>query len=352
MKIRPKKHIADAILIIAAAYIAVTAVVRPARTAESVISAMELSVRAVVPSLFAFVAAIGILSPALAALFSKMKGAQRLFGVGAGGLTMIASGLISGFPTAAVTYSEMRRLGAIDESEGESLMPFCSGASAAFLIGAVGAGMFGDTALGVRLFLCQTASSLVLIFATRKRRAPSPPALTKMKIMTPATVSRAVADAGITMLGITAFIVFFTVVSDALSADVRLSGIFDGLLRGALEISGGLAALSRLGDAGRYLAGYLVGFSGISVFMQCHHASRGEAMKKYLGGKLITSAATGTLFLTTELFRAAPAFFELFGSRAAEAKNTAEFAFVLSLIGAFCTIFCVVVWRKVQKARK
>ncbi|MBR6050703.1 MAG: hypothetical protein IKP68_05805 [Clostridia bacterium] len=352
MKIRPKKHIADAILIIAAAYIAVTAIVRPARTAKSVISAMELSARAVVPSLFAFVAAIGILSPALAVLFSKMKGAKRLFGVGAGGLTMMAAGLLSGFPTAAVTYSEMSRLGAIDESEGESLMPFCSGASAAFLIGAVGTGMFHDTSLGVRLFLCQTVSSLVLIFATRKRRAPSPPVMSKTEKTTPATAARAVADAGATMLGITAFIVFFTVVSDALSEGLRLPGILDGVLRGALEISGGLAALSRLGDAGRCLAGYAVGFSGISVFMQCHHASRGAAMKKYLGGKLIMSAATGTLFLMTEFFRATPVFFELFGSRATEAKNTVEFACVFSLIVAFCTIFCVFVWHKAPKARK
>lgn len=352
MKIRPKNHIVPALIVAAAAFMAVMAVARPAATAESVLSAMTLSVRSVVPSLFAFVAAIGILSPALAVLMSKMKGAMRLFRVGAGGLVMIAAGLLSGFPMAAVTYSEMSRLGAIDESEGESLMPYCSGASAAFLIGSVGGGMYGDAALGARLFVCQTVAAIVLISASRKRRTPTSTAVILKEKITLAHAARAIADAGATMLGITATIVFFTVFSDATASVIRLPDVIDGVLRGALEISGGLAALSRLGDAGRYLSGYVVGFSGISVFMQCHRASRGAAMKKYLGGKIIMSSLTGTLFVLTEIFRPAPAFFEIFGSRATEAENTARAVLIFVFIASVCALFCAFVFRKATKARK
>ena len=266
VKIRTEKSPAGVILLAAAAYIAVSALVFPARTAESVSSALSLSVRAVVPALFPFVAAYRIMSPRLVAIFSKMKGVGRVFGVGAGGLCMMMSGLLSGFPTAAVVYAELEKSGAISEEEGESLMPFCSGASAAFLIGAVGKNMFGDASLGVRLFICQSAAALILILATRKTRRPSPPPIAEKTRITPSHAARAIFDTGVTMIGVSSFIAAFSVLSDALASDLHLSGFFDGAVRSALEISGGLSALSRIGDAGRYLSGFAVGFSGFSVF--------------------------------------------------------------------------------------
>ena len=349
-EIRTKKNTWGAFLIALTAYAAVSALIRPARTAESVSAALSLSVRAVVPSLFAFVAAMKILSPTLAALFSKMKRLGRFFGVGAGGLSMMFSGLLSGFPTAAVVYSELYKIGAIDEDEGESLMPFCSGASAAFLIGAVGKTMFGDAALGVRLFICQTVAALILILITKKRRRPSPPASAERVTITPAIAARAVAEAGATMLGVSSFIAFFSVIADALAADLGLGGYADAIVRSALEISGGTAALSRV-FGGRYLLGFAAGFSGFSVFMQSHYATRGAAMKKYVSGKLLMSVLTGALLNATELFRAVPTFFELFGSRAAEAKNTARFVLTLALMSAFCVLIGALVCRKAQKAK-
>lgn len=349
-EIRTKKNIPGAILTVLAAYAAISALIHPARMAEAVSAALSLSVRAVVPSLFAFVAAMKILSPALVSLFSKMKRTRRFFGVGAGGMAMMFSGLMSGFPTAAVVYSELGKIGAIDEAEGESLMPFCSGASAAFLIGAVGEKMFGDAALGVRLLICQTAAALILILITKKRRRPSRLASAEKARITPAHAAGAIADAGKTMLGIASFIAFFSVVSDALAADLNLDGYADAIVRSTLEISGGAAALSRT-DGGRYLLGFAAGFSGVSVYMQSCFAAQGAAMKKYLSGKVIMSAVTGALFALTEIFRAAPAFFEIFGSRATEAKNTAHFIFILALISAICGAVGVFISRKATKAK-
>lgn len=346
--IRTKRNFTGAVLFAVAAYIAVTAVFHPERTAESVSAAMELSVCAVVPSLFAFAAANKTLSPALAGIFKKARRLQRFFGVGAGGLVMIVSGMISGFPMAAVTYSELSARGAIDEREGESLMPFCTGASGAFLIGAVGEKMFGDVTFGVRLFICQSAAALLLILATRKKRNAEEIDVTGEK-PTLSSAARAVAEAGAAMIGVTSFIVVFSVISDALAADLRLGVYADAVIRSSLEISGGLAALSRLGGAGRFLAGFAVGFSGISVLMQSGFASRGAAMKKYVSGKLIMSAVTGSLFSLTELFRAAPAFFELFGSRAAQTKNTAEFIAALAFFSAICTAIGAFARHKLRK---
>ena len=264
---------------------------------------------------------------------------------------MMMSGLLSGFPTAAVVYAELEKSGAISEEEGESLMPFCSGASAAFLIGAVGKNMFGDASLGVRLFACQSAAALILILATRKTRRPSPPPIAKKTCITPSHAARAIFDTGVTMIGVSSFIAAFSVLSDALASDLRLSGFFDGVVRSALEISGGLSALSRIGDAGRYLSGFAVGFSGFSVFLQCHYASGGAAMKKYLSGKLLASAVTGALFAATEFFRATPVFFEIFGERATAARDTARFVFTLAAIALICTFAAVFLLRCARKAK-
>lgn len=351
-EIRTKKIIGSVVTVALAAYAALSALIFPARTAASVSAALELSVRAVVPSLFAFIAAMKIISPALAALFEKTKRPGRFFGVGAGGMCMIVSGLVSGFPTAAAVYSEMASIGAIDEDEGSSLMPFCSGAGAAFLIGAVGEKMFSSPSLGVRLYLCQTAAALTLVFLTRKRRRPSATGDIGKFRVTPSHAARAVAEGGAALVGITSFIVFFSVISDALAADLMLGGYADAVVRSALEISGGMAALSRIGGAGRYLLGFAAGFSGFSVFLQSHFASRGAAMGKYLSGKLMMSAVTGALFAATEIFGDAPAFFEMFGARAAVAKTVA--AVTLASLAALLVVAVAVAFarRGRHKARK
>ena len=92
----------------------------------------------------------------------------------------------------------------------------------------------------------------------------------------------------------------------------------------------------------------------ISPFQEgiCFLDSESVRMKKYISGKLIFSALTGALFAATEFFGAAPAFFDLFGSRASEAKNTAEFIAVLGAISAFCLLVGALFWHKVPKARK
>ncbi|MBO4428550.1 MAG: hypothetical protein J5832_01210, partial [Clostridia bacterium] len=155
VKIRTKKRFAGAITTAFSAYAAFCALAFPARTAESVVAALKLSVSAVVPTLVVFVTAYKILTPALTAAFAKMKRLQRFFAVSPGGMCMIAAGLLSGFPTGSVVYAALRKSGSISEREGESLMPFCNNAGAAFLIGSVGTKMFGFTPYGVALFAFQ-----------------------------------------------------------------------------------------------------------------------------------------------------------------------------------------------------
>ena len=297
------KNMFTASIAAAAVYIAASALIFPERTADSVLRALEMSASKVIPSLFAFCAAYRILSPALFAVFRKMKCLCRFFGVSAGGMCMIFSGLFSGFPMGAVMYSELRRAGCITENEGRSLMPYTNNAGAAFLIGALGVKMVGSAFAGAMLFACQTASALALILFSRgEREITDEKDLPKSTVISPSHAAKAIAESGASMIGVAAFIVFFSVLGDALSHDAHLPDHIAAAVRSLLEISSGAAALSSMGSGGVAFLGFCVGASGISVYMQCDLSSGGEAMARYGSGKAAMSSMCGALFALCALF--------------------------------------------------
>ncbi|MBR0235720.1 MAG: hypothetical protein IJQ37_04615 [Clostridia bacterium] len=293
VQIRTKKAF-TALVCAMAAYVAATALIFPLRTSASVGAALILSIKKVIPPLFAFSAAYRIIYPALLKLFSKTPRLCRLFGVDAGGMCMIFSGLFSGFPMGAVLFGELYRSGQITEEEGSSLMPYVNCAGASFLIGSVGAQMTKNIGAGALLFVCQSAAAVIFLLASKRERrgalshntpAPAP--------ITPSHVARAISQSGASMLGIASFIVFFSVVGDSLCADLFIDGGLAAAVRCALEISSGASALS---ECGRAYLGFCVGFSGLSVYMQCDLASGGVAMGRYLSGKLYMCGACGASF--------------------------------------------------------
>jgi|GEM_PF-550508 len=353
VKIRTKKNLAGGVLTVFSAYAAFCALFFSERTAASVSAALKLSATAVIPTLAAFVMAYRIIIPRLTAAFAKMKRLQRFFGVSAGGLCMIFAGLISGFPMGAVVYSDLRKNGAVGEREGESLMPFTNNAGAAFLIGSVGTKMFENTLYGAALLASQTlAALLMIVFTRRERRGLCGADLSPRGQITPSSAAKAIADGGMTMIGITSFIVFFSVIGDALAADLHIGGYVGAVIRCVLEISGGMNALSSLGAFGMCLGGFSVGFSGMSVYMQCHFASGGEGMKKYFGGKLMMSALSGLLTLAFATAGESAVFFEYFGERAVGAKNAAWILGTLAFFGVCACVECALFVKTSKKTKK
>lgn len=332
VQIRTKNKITDALTVVFSAYVCFCALAHPERTAADVSAALALSVRAVVPSLFAFSVGFRIIAPSLCAMMSKMKILSRFFGVSAGGLCMMFSGLVSGFPMGAVVYSELYERGQISKEEGESLMPFCNNAGAAFLIGSVGEKMYGDAGIGAMLILCQTAASLFGIMLTKRKRKGIDfgvcAAFPETKF---SDVSRAVGAGGKTMLDVCAYITFFYTLSCAIGADVHAHGAIKAAICGFFEISSGIKALSECGGFYSFLLGATVGFSGISVYMQVGGACGGDCMKYYLRGKIQSAALSGGICAALSFFFGdALAFFDMFGGRAFVCARAAYFALVFS----------------------
>lgn len=282
------------------------AVVFPAEAAESIMSSLSLAVRRVVPSLFVFSALAALF--ARIGLFTRAGRLGRLFGLSPACTAVALCGLLCGFPTSAVCAHALWESGEADAGEMRAVLPFCSNAGMAFVVGAVGGGMLGSRRAGYMLFLMQTVLSIVfiLLFCRSKSAAAVLPARAKKESLSHALVA-SVSAAGGAMLAVCAFIAFFGAAADMIclvfpSVPPLLRAVicsFFEISRGCAEFSGA----AELSPLLRYVGvAFALGFSGVSVACQISERA-GEislSILPYLAKKLIfglAMAASGGIFV-------------------------------------------------------
>lgn len=281
------------------------AVVFPAEAAESIMSSLSLAVRRVVPSLFVFSALAALF--ARIGLFTRAGRLGRLFGLSPACTAVALCGLLCGFPTSAVCAHALWESGEADAGEMRAVLPFCSNAGMAFVVGAVGNGMLGSRHAGYMLFLMQTVLSIVfiLLFCRSKSVAAMLPVRAKKESLSHALVA-SVSAAGGAMLAVCAFIAFFGAAADMIclvfpSVPPLLRAVicsFFEISRGCAEFSGA----AELSPLLRYVGvAFALGFSGVSVACQISERA-GEislSILPYLAKKLIfglAMAASGGIF--------------------------------------------------------
>lgn len=281
------------------------AVVFPAEAAESIMSSLSLAVRRVVPSLFVFSALAALF--ARIGLFTRAGRLGRLFGLSPACTAVALCGLLCGFPTSAVCAHALWESGEADAGEMRAVLPFCSNAGMAFVVGAVGGGMLGSRRAGYMLFLMQTVLSIVfiLLFCRSKSTAAMLPVRAKKESLSHALVA-SVSAAGGAMLAVCAFIAFFGAAADMIclvfpSVPPLLRAVicsFFEISRGCAEFSGA----AELSPLLRYVGvAFALGFSGVSVACQISERT-GEislSILPYLAKKLVfglAMAASGGIF--------------------------------------------------------
>lgn len=281
------------------------AVVFPAEAAESIMSSLSLAVRRVVPSLFVFSALAALF--ARIGLFTRAGRLGRLFGLSPACTAVALCGLLCGFPTSAVCAHALWESGEAEAGEMRAVLPFCSNAGMAFVVGAVGGGMLGSRRAGYMLFLMQTVLSIVfiLLFCRSKSAAAMLPVRAKKESLSHALVA-SVSAAGGAMLAVCAFIAFFGAAADMIclvfpSVPPLLRAVicsFFEISRGCAEFSGA----AELSPLLRYVGvAFALGFSGVSVACQISERA-GEislSVLPYLAKKLIfglAMAASGGIF--------------------------------------------------------
>lgn len=301
----------------------------PQESMQAARDGLTLCGNVIIPSLFPFfVLSSLVVDLGLAAYLGRaMEGLMRpLFRVSGSCAAAVALGFIGGYPVGARTALQLYQQGLCSKPEAERLLAFCNNSGPAFILGVVGAGIFGDSRVGFLLYLTHALASLLvgLLFrfygGSQRRRSSVPRPKPIQAVTVPAAFTGAVARSFQNTLNICAFVVFFSVVLQLLSA----FGVFAALARllaaagfepewarrlvaGLLELSSGVSSL-RGGTqlAGRVsMAAFMLGWAGLSVHCQVLSflVDSGLSAKTYLAGKLCHGLiAAGLTWCLTRLF--------------------------------------------------
>ena len=301
-----RKEFSFFLLIAIAIWLMVYSLFMTAHTMETIRSSLGVFVRSVLPPLAVF--------SVCTKLFVKTNVISRwiprcfyscldVLGMSLGGFSAFFVGLFAGFPTGAAMLSELCEKGEVSENEAASLLPYCNQASIAFLLGTVGESMFRDADIGFIFFYAQTVTAWICIYLTAherrgKKMLAKPRVASDISVVSAFTSS--IRESAFSMIGVCGFIVFFslvgTVLFDTLSVlKIPLNEMFCAMIGGCLEISSGFLWLSGGNFSKETLlicGGVLLGFGGISVFMQAIEKTEAYffSPRKYFEGKFLSSA--------------------------------------------------------------
>ncbi len=270
LRLLRQKKVRDALAASALLIATAALVISPGEAINGAKDGLALCFNVIVPSLFPFfVLSSLVVDLGLAAYLGRaMEGLMRpLFRVSGSCAAAVALGFIGGYPVGARTALQLYEQGLCSKTEAERLLAFCNNSGPAFILGVVGAGVFGDSRVGLLLYLTHALASLLVGLLFRfyggweRRRACAPRPKPIQTVTLPAAFTGAVSRALQSTLNICAFVVFFAVVLRLLSAYGALSGAaallslagFEGewarrLVAGLLELSSGVASLQ--GGAG------------------------------------------------------------------------------------------------------
>ena len=305
----------------------------PEQAMEAMRDGIALCGNVILPSLFPFfvlsslVVELGM-SQYLGRLLEPVM--APLFRVNGSCATALALGFVGGYPVGARTAIQIYENGQCSRTEAERMLAFCNNSGPAFILGVVGAGVFGSGTVGLLLYLTHLLASLLvgMLFRfykpqegsqTRRSRGPQFQAASFPKAFT-----QSIVGAMQSTLNICAFILFFTVflrilahagilklLSSLLSALLAPLGMdqtwAERLLTGLVEVSSGVSSLTDGAMSGRLsMAAFMLGWAGVSVHCQvlAFLGDSGLSVQTYVAGKLLHGGLSA--LLANLIFRALP----------------------------------------------
>ncbi len=320
----------------------------------------------VLPSLFPFMAACGLLLRLGAAerLGSLLRPVMRpLFGLPGICAFPFFLGILSGYPMGAKITAMLYEKKLLSEEEARHILVFSNNPGPLFLVGTVGAAFFHAPFWGYALllsaFLGALATGILWRFGRKSasrssaRRYPSAAPVSPMDAL-----SSSVSDSMTTIFQIGGYMILFGALAEAaeqsglFSLLSRLfsilpvsSGFLQGICTGLLEMTNGAYLLSTAGDALHArltAAAFLVSFGGLSILGQTFGVLSGVPFSKrdYCFAKLCNAVFSVLFFrvlfplLQSRAESAVPAFSLLTGAVSSPLAHS-----VLPLLFFFCVLF-------------
>lgn len=301
---------------------------------------LSLWANSIVPSLLPFFIATELLcSTNIIQLLGKLLNIfmKPLFNIRGEGSFALIMGIISGYPTGAKIASKFREEGICTKEECERLLSFTNNSGPLFIIGTVGISMFGNSTIGLLLFVTHILACITvgIIFRFWKYHSTNKNSIgstlsshineKKINLLDLGDIiGKSITNSISTILMIGGFVVLFSVIISILKASnllqllARISspmlntiGIPDSLIfpliTGLIEITNGISTITNTHiksiSINIAITAFLLGFGGISVMLQVLSiiSKTDLSAKPYIIGKLLhgTIAAIYTYIFIT-----------------------------------------------------
>lgn len=266
---------------------------------------LALCINAVIPSLLPFMVVSACIiksgfSEPLGTALSKVL--TPITGISRSGSVCLVTGLLGGYGAGARAVLESYKTGRITKKEAERLLPICNNAGPLFVIGTVGVGFFADKNIGIMLFAVQLLTSLITarLFSgdfrgERPKLSESWVLYKKNKPPVGGLITKAAIESGSAIVTASVFVITFSAILEILPF-----GSYS-LLSGILEVTRGVAEMSRHGKDALPWISALLSWGGMSVHLQANALCEGKfGMRIYYIGKLVGGVIA--FFITKLLF--------------------------------------------------
>ncbi len=276
-------------------------------SSEAAYGALKICANVLVPSLFPYMVISSLIvsfgsARLLGGLLSPLCRILRLPRDAAAAIVL---GALCGFPVGAKTACSLYEDGRLNRSQTERLIALANNTGPAFVIEVVGAHFWGSRGFGLTVYAAQILSAILIgiVYARRsweRERAEEETVVPACRFAKRkdvlSCVAEAVSSAAYAVLCVCGFVVFFAVVLALLSQLLQKAQWILPPIASFLEFTGGALYSSRLGgEAGAFLSGFAVGWSGVSVFAQCKTfaAPLGIRLAPAAIGKAVQGIITG-----------------------------------------------------------
>lgn len=177
-------------------------------------------------------------------------------------LLIFTSSFLGGYPVGAVMINDLHDKGAITKNDANTALCSAVNAGPAFIISAVGSGVFQNRDFGLILFATSFLSSFTLFALSRFIKSKT--IGNRKQVLTNGTqFTEAVSKASTSVLSICGYVVLFSTVCKMVSFLFKQCE-FILMLLPFLEVTNGIVNA----NGNIYITAFLIGFGGISVHLQ------------------------------------------------------------------------------------
>ena len=298
--------------------ILILAAVSPQRYAAACLNGLKLWLNFIVPTLFPFF----VFTALLTKLGALSKGSlhfapamQKLFRLPGAAAYCFAMSALSGYPVGSRILCELKENGLIGDGEMQRAAALCSTSGPMFVIGSVGASMFGSAAYGAILLASHLAAVTGVSFLSARFAPPAPAAPLPALRRADNALYESVYGSVLSVLCVGGFIALFFVLTEMLTAFRILlpvgkffSLLFSafgaesagqGFALGLAEVTHGCSAIASSGAAALPPAAFLVTFGGGCILAQQigYLKKAGVKAGRFIGMKAAQAAAAFSLCL-------------------------------------------------------